>query len=347
MEKLIWLISASSYLVGLDKKFFNKRNFHTSVKYMLITLKHKQLRKTLILLISFFAFLPSVSYAATLYLESENVEYYQGDTFLMEIRIDTERESVNVAEIELMFPADVLEIKDISLGNSILSLWVEKPTFSNEEGRISFIGGIPGSYAGKKGTLAEVVFTVKKQGKESQTANFTFGNNSKLLLSDTRGTEVSLQTRGASLTIVAEQTLSSAQEWGEILKNDTTPPEPFRVEIASDPQIFSGEYFAVFSTTDKQSGVERYEVKEGAGEWQTAESPYLLKNQSSNKEVMVRAIDKAGNERIQMIQFETDEANNRMGWNHTFFSLSLFILLGAVLLRAGILYKRRKNISTL
>ena len=314
---------------------------------MLTMLQQKQLKKNLLLFIGILALSPTSSFGATLYLEPEKTEYYQDDTFLIEIFVDTEGESINVVETELTFPTDVLEVKDITSGNSILSLWVEKPTFSNAEGKIFFVGGIPGSYTGKRGKLGEIVFTTKLNTDETHTADITFANSSKILLSDYKGTEAPVRTRGALLTIFSETTLSSSNEWDERLENDTTPPEPFRIEIARDPQIFSQEYFVVFSTTDKQSGMERYEIKEGNGQWMQAESPYRLQNQSSSKEVMVRAIDKAGNERIQMIQFEVEDGHIEINWKHIVYSLCLFIVIGGVLWRTGILYKRRKNMSTL
>lgn len=314
---------------------------------MLRTLQQKHLKKYLILFIGVLLFSPSISFGATISVKPEIGEYREGDTFLVELFVDTEGERINVVDVELIFPADVLEVEDVSSGNSIVNLWLEKPTFSNKEGIISFVGGVPGSYTGKNGRLGSIVFTVRQQIDATDTVRVDFTNNTKLLQDDYKGTEATLRTRGALLTISAEQSSSNTNEWDERLRSDTIPPEPFRIEIATDPQIFSGDYFAVFSTTDKQSGMERYEVKEGGGEWMRAESPYVLKNQSSNKEIMVRAIDKAGNERIQMIQFVTDDVHDTMNWKYALFSLSFFLLLGGVLLRAGILYKRRKNMSTL
>jgi len=58
-----------------------------------------------------------------------------------------------------------------------------------------------------------------------------------------------------------------------------------------------GKYFLVFSTQDKGSGVDHYEVREGRfGGFSEVSSPYILKYQSLDKKIFVKAIDKFGNE---------------------------------------------------
>jgi hypothetical protein len=66
-------------------------------------------------------------------------------------------------------------------------------------------------------------------------------------------------------------------EWREKLLNDTSPPEPFEIQIQKNPAIFDGKYFIVFYTTDKETGVDYYMVKEGEREWKIAKSPYLTR----------------------------------------------------------------------
>jgi len=82
---------------------------------------------------------------------------------------------------------------------------------------------------------------------------------------------------------------------------DTRPPEEFKPEIAE----IEGKKYLVFSTTDKTSGVDHYEVLETRDKkqdiWKKVESPYLLEDQSLQSKILVKAVDKAGNERISEI----------------------------------------------
>lgn len=290
-----------------------------------------------------FVLFPSISFAAKLYLEPLQGEYQSGDTFMVEIRLDAEKENINVVEANLTFPNNILEVKDFSSGNSILTLWVERPVFSNQEGKISFIGGIPGSYSGKNGILGKMAFRVKEANTE-KTAEVKFLDSSKVLLDDQKGTQANLTTKRAIFKILPEISTIIKKEWEEELQKDKIPPEPFKIEISQGPSAFDGKYFIVFSTTDKQSGVDHYEVKEGKREWRLAESPYLLENQSLGEEIKVKVVDKAGNERIQMIKFEARKAERKIGWKDILPWIILIIIGTGIIWR---IIKSRNKRKTL
>ncbi len=301
--------------------------------------------KIIFVLIITFVLFPSASFAASLYLEPLQGEYQSGDTFMVEIRLDAEKENINVVEATLTFSNDILEVKDFSSGNSILTLWVERPVFSNQEGRISFIGGIPGSYSGKNGILGKIAFRVKEVNTE-KTAEVKFLDSSKVLLDDQKGTQANLIAKRVIFKILPEISTIIKKEWEEELQKDKIPPEPFKIEISQDPSVFDGKYFIAFSTTDKQSGVDHYEVKEGKREWRLAESPYLLENQSLGEEIKVKVVDKAGNERIQMIKFEARKAERKIGWK----DILPWIILIVIVIGAGITWwiiKSRNRRKTL
>ncbi len=80
------------------------------------------------------------------------------------------------------------------------------------------------------------------------------------------------------------------------IASDTQPPLPFEPKLVSDPAIHGGKYVLIFLTTDLESGIDHYEVKEGLLRWERAESPYLLPQQHLPKIILVKAVDRAGNE---------------------------------------------------
>ncbi|MCK4782027.1 hypothetical protein KAS79_03865 [Candidatus Parcubacteria bacterium] len=118
--------------------------------------------------------------AASLYLAPQSQTIYQGDSFLTELRIDTEGEEINAVEAYLTFPSNLLEAIDFSKGDSILKFFVKKPEFKN--GKISFAGGTPNGFKGD-GLLAKIIFSAEALGK----AKIAFENNSKILLNDGEG----------------------------------------------------------------------------------------------------------------------------------------------------------------
>ena len=254
--------------------------------------------------------IPVGARGAVLYLEPSQGQYYQGDTFIVNARIDTEDECINTVEANLSFSQDVLEVVDFSKGNSILTIWLKSPVINQESGLISFVGGIPGGFCGpipgdpgKSDLLGKIIFkvTAKTPGVSLSTPGVgvvEFLDSSQVLLNDGFGTPAKLKTKGAIFTILPGIPEVPKKEWQAELEKDTIPPEPFEIEIHQDPAIFDGKYFIVFQTQDKQTGIDYYEVKEGKKDWQRAESPYLLKDQRLKNIIKVRAVDKAGNERI-------------------------------------------------
>ena len=257
--------------------------------------------RIIFLIIIFSLFVPLGVGAAVLYLEPAESDYYQGDTFIINVRINVEEECVNTIQADLKFSKDSLEVKDVSQGNSIISFWVKEPEFSNENGFISFAGGIPGGFCGllpgdpgESNLLGRIVF----QARGIADAKVEFSDTSQVLLNDGLGTLANLSTRGAVLAILPGMAEMPKKEWQEALEKDKTPPEVFKIEINQDPATFEGKYFITFSTTDKQTGIDYYEVKEGRRDWQKIASPYLLENQGLKSIIKVRAADKAGNERV-------------------------------------------------
>lgn len=90
---------------------------------------------------------------------------------------------------------------------------------------------------------------------------------------------------------------------------DATDPEEFTLQVID----IENKKYLVFSTTDATSGIDRYEVSETGLDWlgntkpeqtikwKIAKSPYLLENQNLKSVLKVKAIDKAGNERLSEI----------------------------------------------
>ena len=321
-----------------------------------------------------FLIFPLVVRSATLYLLPQSQTIYKNDTFLVEVRLDTEGEEINTVEVSLTFPLNLLEVFDLGKGGSVLNLWVEEPSITNDT--VSFIGGIPGGFKGD-GLIGKITFL----GKEIGEGVVNFKENSQILLNDGKGTPAPLSfSEGNYLVIEKPEGLPEissksnpdqnkwsksnnlhlhwdlvegaeysfllsydplaepdeipdkpegeliwmgdmeykdledgiyyftlkqklpGEDWSESISYramiDVTPPEEFTLEISQEPTVFEGKYFLSFATTDKTSGIDHYEVREGKGDWKIAESSYLLEDQSLKSIIRVKAVDGAGNERI-------------------------------------------------
>jgi hypothetical protein len=260
-------------------------------------------------------------------------EIYGNQEIEVVVGLDTENQTINTVELRLGFSPDDFLIKNVSNGNSIISFWIEEPKFSNEKGEISFAGIIPGGYFGRGGDLIKVGLVAKKIG----TAIFNI-KSTKVLLNDGQGTETEVLAADLKLNVVETPPLTGETP---LKIKDTEPPESFTPQIIQDPNIFGGKYSLVFATQDKKSGIDHYEVKEsalgifglqfGKAKWTVGVSPYLLIDQNLKSRVYVKAVDRAGNERIAVLPPQ------KLAWYEN-YSLWVIIILLIIFL---LVFRRR------
>ena len=258
------------------------------------------------LLILILFLLPFSTRAALLYFEPSSFELKSGQTFILKIEISTQKDCINAVKINLKFPKDLLIAKDFSDGDSILTLWPESPLIDQEKGEISFTGGIPKGYCEDKGLLGKVIFQAKEVSQKIE-GKIKFLDNSLVLLNDGFGSKAKLEKKDFVFSLLPEKVEIPKDVWQETLKKDKNPPEKFELEIRKDPLLFGGKYVLIFNTRDKESGISHFEVAEQKmkfcfpaerEKWERAKSPYLIKDQSLKSIIKVKAVDKAGNERI-------------------------------------------------
>jgi hypothetical protein len=133
-------------------------------------------------------------------------------------------------------------------------------------------------------------------------------------LNDGLGTRISPNTFDATLTLDKNAGSGIVDPWRSAVSNDIVPPEQFSILLEKDDFAFSGKYYIAFNTTDKQTGIDQYQVMEQPIEqigsfnwggvdapWVVTRSPYILKDQSLNSVIRVKAIDKAGNEYVSTL----------------------------------------------
>ncbi len=273
--------------------------------------------KFFILCFIVFAAVPAL--AANLFFEANGQDFKQGEEFLVSIFLNTERESVNAIEGKIIFPKELLEVKEIRNGNSIINFWIDpvRNCISNGVERpdsICFSGIIPGGYQEQKGFFFSVVFQAKASGNDVIEIRDT-----KVLLNDGRGTPAKITISNFPFLISEE--ISSSKFQDSSFK-DINPPEDFTPEVASDPAMFDGKWFLVFATQDKGLGIDHYEVCErNKRKCVIAKSPYLLQNQELNQKIFVKAIDKGGNERIAIV-----EPHYPIKWYEVWWIWSIIIL---------------------
>lgn len=279
------------------------------------------MKKYLIFILILAWFFPFTTHAADMFMSAEKKVFAQNEEFLVKVSLDTKEERVNAVEGTVSFPTDLLELKEVRDGNSAINFWIEKPS-EREAGKVSFSGITTGGFSGPEMFLFSLVLRGKQAGNSALNLE-----NVQVLANDGLGTKISTKIIPFNVS-VSEGTGTHEN----LAVDDTTPPESFTPFISSDPSLFDGKYFAVWSTVDKQTGIDHYEVKEsrwfwlgGLGdEYAVHESPYLLEDQALKSRIYIKAIDKAGNERIAKIG-----PQNKLVWleQGLFFGIILLICL--------------------
>lgn len=124
---------------------------------------------------------------AVLRLSPASGSFLVGSTFDLSILLDTKGSAVNTIEVDLSFPSDKIQIASPSVGKSIIQVWPAPPVFSNREGRIYFVGGIPSpGIVTSDGVVLTLTFRVVSPGD----AQIGFQEKTSVLANDGRGTNI-------------------------------------------------------------------------------------------------------------------------------------------------------------
>jgi hypothetical protein len=250
----------------------------------------------------------------------ETKEVKKNEFVIVPIYLDTQFEEINAVEVYVNF-SDNLVFRDYLDGRSIITHWIEKPHVVEQSSlhgkphvvvpsahymasQITFSGIVAGGISGRNLNLVELIF----EAKESGTAKIEIDEKSKVLLNDGLGTKTKLIALSQSFKV------SEIKGLPEIKIKDDFPPEPFKIYLAKNEEIFNGKYYITFEAKDKQSGIAYYEISEKPISFiflakpdiknlsfKKAESPYVLEDQSLRSYVVVKAVDKAGNERVEIL----------------------------------------------
>ncbi|MCK4782024.1 hypothetical protein KAS79_03850 [Candidatus Parcubacteria bacterium] len=223
---------------------------------------------------------------ASLCLSPSQGSYNIGQSFSVNIMLNTDGAAVNAAQAVLYYPSAQLKVIKVSKTNSIFGMWVKEPVYSNGAGTIIFGGGLPSpGYTGSSGKVLNVIF----QGKFSGQAKLYFGKEI-ILADDGRGTNIFKLSKGGSYFI----------NISEKIKIDTEPPEPFEIIVDNEGYPANPHPLLYFEAKDDDSGINHYEIKIGEQDILTLmepqANPYKIPLQEPGVYTLeVKAIDNAGN----------------------------------------------------
>lgn len=284
----------------------------------------------IIFIFTIFNLFPFFANAGEITFRAKGDEFLIGESFTVEVYIDTQDANINAVEGDIYFPSKIIKILDVDTGGSAINFWIVEPKDTKDR-MIHFAGMTPGGFTGDSFKL----FSIRFQGKAPGVGEI-YGEKIRTLINDGYGTEV--DTKIKKMTIAIPEKKFDFFSFGDFDRDDE-PPEDFTPFIANDPSIFEGRAFLIFLTHDKGSGVDHYEVKEGDwGVFKNAQSPYLLTYQSLNIPIYVKAVDKNGNERIVRVSPKNPPQNDE-----DIFGKLIFIFIFALFFTILIFRKKFQN----
>lgn len=275
--------------------------------------------------------------AAAISMEASNQRIVVGDTVFVDVNINTEGELINVIEGNIIIPEglSLIKIKDLSLSNSVLNQWVRTPSWSEKDGVISFVGGLPGGFKQSSVHLFRIFFTTESTGK----VNFV-PSDIKAYANDGLATLVGVSIKPLTIDISQKDNLPVKNELQTLNNQDFKAPSNINVDLGQDSSLFDGQKFINISATDLESGLAYFEVKEGNREPVKTTNSYVLQNQDQLEPVIIFAFDKAGN--VSKKSLSTYRSTNP--FNYLMIIIDFILTLG-LLISGFILYRIFKKIK--
>ncbi len=286
--------------------------------------------------VTFFIFsvVPTVSFASTILSINAPDKSLPGREFEVVVSIESSK-PINAIEGKIVIPEGV-ELKGIRDGSSAVSAWINKPTVENKS-EIKFSGIFAGGFSGGGQLFVVEVIAYDKKDYPFSAEDFLVYLNMPSPVLD----EVSIINSITSITPFAYNK--------SLNKKDDEAPEAFAIYLTKDPSIFNNSWIVIFDAKDKNSGIMKYQFSEFKGrtisnpdslKWEDAKSPLLLKDQTLQSFIYIRAIDKEGNERIQVVS-----PQHKLSW-YTDIQLEvvgLLVFLFVVLILIKKKYVFKKN----
>ncbi|TSC94030.1 MAG: Uncharacterized protein CEN87_699 [Parcubacteria group bacterium Licking1014_1] len=167
-----------------------------------------------------FVLLAHSASAAVIYILPEQGNFSRGETISIDVKIDSEGESVNAAQAKINWTASALEFVEASKDGSAFNFWIEEPVSSSASNSISFTGGTAKGISG----AALQVFKIKFKAMGAGTAEISI-SDAAVTASDGKGTNVLSKVKGASYRVGLEGIQP------ELPKSTTVPTsQPVKVE---------------------------------------------------------------------------------------------------------------------
>lgn len=208
----------------------------------------KEIIFKIVFALSLFLILPISALAATLSFSPSSGSYPVGSTITVGIYTNSNGEAINALSGIVAYSTDLLEVVSVSKNQSIVSLWVQEPSFSNSAGTVNFEGIVlnPG-YTGSSGKILTVTFRIKSAGEP--TLSFSSGS---ILANDGEGSEIisskgQAQFSATPVSLVVPEPVSTGIEEEPVSESELSDVVPRVVSNTHPEDSWSKEVNGIFN----------------------------------------------------------------------------------------------------
>ena len=159
---------------------------------------------------------------ATLSLSPSADNFSVDSEFEVAVILDTGGQAINVIDIIIYFPEDLIEASEFPTRDGLLPLW--QFNASNEKGEINIVGGErQNGVIASNSEITRVKFRVKKEGKAVLKIS---SKNSSIIAADGFGTKIPIKAGEAYYSLVTEPIVANNQENKEVSEPKILKPSP-------------------------------------------------------------------------------------------------------------------------
>jgi hypothetical protein len=243
-------------------------------------------------------------YAARIIVDAPAQAAQNGQPIVVGLFLDAEKEAISGIAGNFSFPSELFEVEDISVQNSIVSLWVNQPAISQEkylDGRthITFEGIFPGGYSGvrnpfRQGTQTGMILYLKLIPKQKGNGILAL-DDVTLNAFDSNATKLPVDSVYKRITIPELQDELPGKR--PVLKE--VDNKVIDITVSRDDSVNANAWYLIVSDVQQTSSIASIYVAEtdnrnpltvGSIHWRAAKNPYILFYQDRNKYIHVKIV---------------------------------------------------------
>ena len=232
--------------------------------------------------------IPQGIFASELRINPVDSTVNQGEFVFVDIELNA-TEAVNAFSGDIVFDSEYLQLDRLLDGTTIISNWIERPELI-EGNKIRMAGIITGGWYGTEARLLRLVFMTKKEG-----VTVVKAESLELLRHDGVGSEAQIIPVDAKITITGVDDGNAATA---IQEADVYPPSLTFHDIVTIHAVDGKRRALITEFSDSEGGVESVQVSVAGREWEDVLGPYIFDNSWWRREVLVKAVDRSGNEEV-------------------------------------------------